>query len=201
MPLTLIRKTLGTTTIVDQESETESASESPSTTPAQSESIRFSQLSLGDKLVVLLGTGLGVGFIPFAPGTFGSLWGPLMIWGVQQAGWSGVTISVVAILSTLIGIPICTRSSQALGKHDPGSVVYDEIAAFWIVYLPLLVQDVAMDWKLAVSGFVLFRIFDISKPWPVNRLEKLPDGTGIMVDDLAAGAFAAIGVAVIVFTM
>jgi phosphatidylglycerophosphatase A len=155
-------------------------------------------MSLADQGVVLLGTGLGVGFIPFAPGTFGSLWGPVLIWGVQQAQWSGPVIAIVAVLSTLIGIPICTRSSRALGKHDPGSVVYDEIAAFWIVYLPILIMDKPMSWKLAGAGFVLFRIFDIAKPWPVNRLEKLPDGTGIMLDDLAAGAFAAIGVLIIV---
>jgi phosphatidylglycerophosphatase A len=140
---------------------------------------------------------LGIGFVPFAPGTFGSLWGPLLIWGVQQAEWSGPVVAVVAVLSTLIGIPICTRSSNALSKHDPGSVVYDEIAAFWIVYSPILILDVAMDWTLAAAGFVLFRIFDIAKPWPVSRLEKLPDGTGIMLDDLAAGAFAAIGIWII----
>lgn len=157
-------------------------------------------MSVTDKLVVLLGTGLGVGFIPFAPGTFGSLWGPLLIWGVQLAEWSGPVIAIVAISTTLIGIPICTRSASALGKHDPGSVVYDEIAAFWIVYLPILILDIPMDWTLAGAGFVLFRIFDIAKPWPVCRLEKLPDGTGIMADDLAAGAFAAIGVFCVAIT-
>jgi phosphatidylglycerophosphatase A len=150
-----------------------------------------------DRVAVVLGTGLGSGFFPFAPGTVGSLLGPPMIYGVQQASLPPTLLAVSAAVFILVGIPICTRASQALGKHDPGQVVYDEIAAFWIVFLPQLVNGESLTGRSAILGFLLFRVFDIWKPWPVSRLEKLPDGTGIMADDLAAGAFAAVCLVVI----
>lgn len=106
----------------------------------------------------------------------------------------------VAIVFIAIGPAICTRASKLLGSHDPGSVVYDEIAAFWLVFAPQLALGQELTWPILLAGFVLFRIFDITKLWPVSRLEKLPDGTGIMADDLAAGAMAgavlAVGVAI-----
>ena len=145
-----------------------------------------------DHLAVTLGTGLGIGFAPVAPGTFGSLLGPPLVWGVLQSGIPLAVILVSAAAFILAGIPICTRASAALGKHDPGQVVYDEIAAFWIVFLPHIVLSRPIGWVAVVGGFTFFRVFDISKPWPVNRLEKLPDGLGIMADDLAAGAMAAV---------
>jgi phosphatidylglycerophosphatase A len=143
------------------------------------------------RLSVALGTGLGVGFAPFAPGTFGSLLGPPLVWGVLQAGLPVLAVLAIAAVFIAVGIPICTAASTALGKHDPGQVVYDEIAAFWIVFLPHIVLGKPIGWLAAISGFAFFRVFDIAKPWPVSRLEKLPDGLGIMADDLAAGAFAA----------
>lgn len=145
-----------------------------------------------DLIAVTLGTGLGIGFAPFAPGTFGSLWGPVLVWGVQQAGLPVAAVLGIAVVFIAAGIPICTAASAALGKHDPGEVVYDEIAAFWIVFLPHIIFGRPIGWLAMIGGFAFFRVFDIAKPWPVNRLEKLPDGLGIMVDDLAAGVYAAV---------
>jgi phosphatidylglycerophosphatase A len=144
-----------------------------------------------DRLSIALGTGLGIGFAPFAPGTFGSLLGPPLVWGVLQTGLPTATVLGIAIAFIVMGIPICTAASRALGKHDPGLVVYDEIAAFWIVFLPHIILERPIGWFAAIGGFGFFRLFDIAKPWPVNRLEKLPDGSGIMADDLAAGLYAA----------
>ena len=147
--------------------------------------------SLIDRLSIVVGTGLGIGFAPIAPGTFGSLLGPPLIWGVLQAGLPVPAMLAIAAVFIAVGIPICTAASAALGKHDPGQVVYDEIAAFWIVFLPHIVLGKPIGWLAAIGGFAFFRVFDIAKPWPVSRLEKLPDGSGIMADDLAAGALAA----------
>jgi len=144
-----------------------------------------------DRLSVTLGTGFGIGFAPFAPGTFGSLLGPPLVWGVLQAGLPVAVVLAIAAVFIAVGIPVCTAASAALGKHDPGQVVYDEIAAFWIVFLPHIVFAKPIGWLAAIAGFAFFRVFDIAKPWPVNWLEKLPDGLGIMADDLAAGVYAA----------
>ncbi|MFT5324051.1 MAG: phosphatidylglycerophosphatase A [Planctomycetaceae bacterium] len=144
-----------------------------------------------DRLSVTLGTGFGIGFAPFAPGTFGSLLGPPLVWGVLQAGLPLPAVLGIAAVFIAVGIPICTAASAALGKHDPGQVVYDEIAAFWIVFLPHILFGKPIGWLAVIGGFAFFRVFDIAKPWPICRLEKLPDGLGIMADDLAAGVFAA----------
>ena len=87
----------------------------------------------------------------------------------------------------MMGVPICSRSAAIIGKKDPGAVVFDEIAAFAVVYLFLPVTV----WT-AVLGFGWFRLFDIWKPWPVKRFECFPDGWGIMADDAVAGVYAAV---------
>ena len=147
--------------------------------------------SLLDHLAISLGTGMGIGFAPKAPGTFGSLLGPPLVIAVQQLELSLPVLVLLIAVFIALGVPVCARASQALGKHDPGQVVYDEIAAFWLVFLPHLLTGTAITWQLAVAGFLLFRVFDILKPWPVSRLERLPGGVGIMADDLAAGLMAA----------
>lgn len=144
-----------------------------------------------DILPLMLATGMGTGFCPHAPGTVGSLLGPPLVWGVLQLGLPMAAVLTMAAAFIVVGIPICTRGTRILGRKDPGEVVYDEIAAFWIVFLPQIVMGQQLDLTTLIAGFVLFRCFDIAKPWPIKKLEKLPDGTGIMVDDLAAGAYAA----------
>lgn len=138
-----------------------------------------------DRLTLLLATGLGLGRIPFAPGTFGSLLGLPLAWGAQQLPWGWQ--AVLAIVFFILGIPLCSRAARLLRADDPPQIVYDEIAAFPAIFLAA-----PFDAKTAVAGFVLFRLFDVTKPWPVHRLERLPGGFGIMSDDLAAGAYAAL---------
>lgn len=147
--------------------------------------------SLLDRLAVTLGTGFGIGFAPFAPGTFGSLLGPPMVWGVQQTQWPLEVVLCIAAVFIVIGAPICAVGSVALGKHDPGQIVYDEIAAFWLVFLPHIFMGRSIGWLAIIGGFLFFRVFDIAKPWPLKRFEKLPGGVGIMADDLGAGIYAA----------
>ena len=150
------------------------------------------KLRLRDLLPLMLATGIGTGFCPRAPGTAGSLLGPPLIWGVMQLQLPVAVVLAIAGLFIVAGIPVCTAGTRIIGRKDPGEVVYDEIAAFWVVFLPHILAEETPCLVTLVAGFVLFRIFDIAKPWPISRLEQLPDGTGIMADDLAAGAYAAL---------
>ena len=133
--------------------------------------------------MVLLATGFGIGYAPFAPGTFGSLLGLPLVWGIQQLPiWGQMAAPVVCFA---LGVPICGIAARRMGLKDPGAIVLDEIAAFSVVFLLVQISLVT-----AVLGFALFRLFDISKPWPVKPLEKLPGGLGIMADDFAAAVYA-----------
>jgi len=118
-----------------------------------------------------------------APGTFGSLVGLPVAWGARQFpfGWQ----LAFAAAFFLLGIPVCRRAAELLHAKDPGAVVFDEIAAF-----PVLFLFAPFTWRSAIAGFVLFRLFDITKPSPCRRLERLPGGWGIMADDLIAGLYA-----------
>ena len=91
----------------------------------------------------------------------------------------------------ILGIPICHRGAQLRNSKDPGSIVWDEITAFPIVY-----AFASLNWTSLIIGFGLFRFFDIVKPWPVKQFEKLPGGLGIMADDVVAGIYAAACLAV-----
>ncbi len=133
--------------------------------------------------MVFLATGFGVGFAPKAPGTFGSLLGLPLVWGIQQLPIWGQYVAPVACFA--IGVPICGIAARRMGLKDPGAIVFDEIAAFSVVFLLVPINLVT-----AVAGFALFRLFDISKPWPASQLEKLPGGLGIMADDYAAAVYA-----------
>ena len=85
----------------------------------------------------------------------------------------------------MIGIPAATAIARASGRKDPQHVVIDEVAGQMIALIA-----VPVNWKAVLAGFILFRAFDITKPWPIRSLEKLPEGTGIVVDDLGAGIYA-----------
>lgn len=140
-----------------------------------------------DRFVLFLGEGFGLGRMPFAPGTFGSLWGLVIGWCFWVSS-AGLWIRLAAFLAMFVpGIFLCHRSAMLRGKKDPGSVVWDEMTAFPLVYLL-----VPLNWWWLLAGFVAFRFFDIAKPWPVRRFERLPGGLGIMADDQIAGIYAAI---------
>lgn len=138
----------------------------------------------------LLATFFGAGLLRPGPGTWGSL-AAALIWyfGLRAAHLTGMHAMAAtlagAALVTLIGIPAATRVERESGGIDPGFVVVDEVAGQW-----LALAVAPLDWRYGIAAFVLFRIFDIVKPWPARQLEKLPGGTGIMLDDLAAGAYA-----------
>lgn len=146
---------------------------------------RFQKLSrIWEQSAIALGTGLYVGFIPVAPGTFGTLLAVPLAWGLTCL--PGGLQPAITVILLIAGVPICGRAAQSLGKEDPGAVVLDEIAAYLLIFL-------FVPWHpaSAVMAFAMFRLFDISKPWPVHRLEMLPKGWGIMADDVAAALYAA----------
>lgn len=94
---------------------------------------------------------------------------------------------IVIIAGFLIGIYLCDFSSRALGVHDHGGIVWDEFIGFWIT----MIAVPAINWQWVLTGFVLFRVFDIFKPWPVKLADKrIGGGFGIMIDDVLAGVYA-----------
>lgn len=142
---------------------------------------------------VLLVCGLGTGFVPKAPGTFGSL-AAVVIWWFALAGQSLVIQLAAIIVVTVLGTWLTGRVQARYQVNDPGAIVIDEFAGQWIA---LLFAPVSIWGMLAAFG--LFRLFDIWKPWPVGALERGVSGPfGVMIDDLAAGLMA---LAVLQFTL
>ncbi len=146
----------------------------------------------GRSIQVWLAVGLGAGDSPFGPGTVGSLWGVVLAWGLAKAGIESILLLPVLIVLFLAGVPLCNAGAKYFGKKDPGAVVFDEIAAYPLVHLL-----VPFSGTSAWLGFVLFRLFDILKPWPVKKFEKLPRGWGVMADDTVAALYAALVLKVI----
>lgn len=138
----------------------------------------------------LIATSFGIGWLKPGPGTYASA-AAAGIWFVAahaaRLGVEGlaVTTAVAAIIVTAIGVPASTIVAREAGREDPGFVVIDEVAGQWIALIAI-----RPDALHAVLGLVLFRLFDITKPWPVRKLEQLHGGTGIMLDDVAAGILA-----------
>jgi phosphatidylglycerophosphatase A len=149
----------------------------------------------------LLTSCLGLGWMPIAPGTWGSL-PPMIVFGVLgQLAVSPMVIVLVMMGLTVLGSVLCLALAPgaiaATGNKDPGEVVADELAGQSVCYLvaPLVLSDslsVTHIWLLALAGFLCFRVFDIFKPWPARQLEGLPAGWGILADDLMAGVYAGI---------
>jgi len=128
----------------------------------------------------------GVGYMPVAPGTFGSLVG-LGIFLLLAS----LPLQVLAIIViTCAGIWAASRSESILGRKDPGKVVVDEVAGQMIALLPLSLLGLTKVW--IIISFTLFRLFDIFKPYPARKFESLHGGVGIMADDLVAGFYAAL---------
>lgn len=135
---------------------------------------------------VFLATGAWIGLVPWAPGTFGTLWGVLLAWGIGQIELVPLRALVIAAL-VAVGIPLCTVAARRMGGlKDPGAIVFDEIAAVPIAFFLIPIEG----WTVAGLGFLSFRLFDIAKPPPVKRFEKLPEGLGIMADDCVAAVYA-----------
>ena len=132
----------------------------------------------------LLGTAFGVGLFPVAPATLASLVALAVYWVVPLGGDSPVFLALVAA-SVLVG-PWCCGSLMNDTDHDPKRAVWDEVAGVWLscLFLPK-----TLPWLAA--AFLLFRLLDVLKPWPIRQYERLPGGYGIMADDLAAGVLGA----------
>jgi phosphatidylglycerophosphatase A len=130
--------------------------------------------------------GFGSGLAPKAPGTFGTLAAVPIYWLIQDLTWP---IYITWLIVTFaLGVYWCDRSSQQLGVHDHGGIVWDEFVGYWIT---MFLAPTGWLWMLL--GFVLFRFFDIIKPWPINWLDrKVSGGFGIMIDDVLAGIYALI---------
>jgi phosphatidylglycerophosphatase A len=122
------------------------------------------------------------------PGTWGSA-ATVVLWAATAYAlnpWLRIPVAIaIALLVTLVGIPAATRVARASGRKDPQIVVIDEVAGQLIALIA-----VPLAWQTFLAGFILFRAFDIVKPPPVRQLESLPEGTGIVLDDLAAGLYA-----------
>jgi len=136
--------------------------------------------------VHVLAFGFGTGLAPLAPGTVGSLLGVVLAWFTLDLGL--ITQIGCAAFLFLSGIWICGESSRRLGIHDHGGIVWDEITGMFVTLL--VAPNTITAWVL---GFLLFRAFDIVKPWPIRDLDhRLGGGLGIMLDDLVAALYAAL---------
>lgn len=132
----------------------------------------------------LLAFGFGSGLAPKAPGTFGTL--AAIPFYLLMQNFSLPLYLLVLVVASVIGIVICGRTSKDLGVHDHGGIVWDEFCGYWLTMIAA-----PAGWFWVIAGFVLFRIFDIWKPWPINLADKkVHGGLGIMVDDLIAGVYA-----------
>jgi phosphatidylglycerophosphatase A len=139
---------------------------------------------------MLVATFLGAGRLRPGPGSWGSAATVLLWWLLScriAVGWQAYAAILLVILVVAIGIPAATQVARASGLKDPQFVVIDEVAGQFITLIA-----VPVTWKTLLAGFILFRGFDIVKPPPVRQLEQLPEGWGIVLDDVAAGIYALI---------
>jgi phosphatidylglycerophosphatase A len=172
--------------------------------PGEAHSNRAPRLSL------FLATGCGLGYLPKAPGTWGSLLGILLFWlpfTITHARTNDMYVHTTSFVFSLeralqpflvmvlaaAGVFTATRAARYLRKKDPQCVVIDEVSGQHLTLLMGLLSARAVDWQYLLAGFILFRVFDIWKPFPVRQLERLPGGWGIMADDWMAAIYAAAG--------
>jgi phosphatidylglycerophosphatase A len=156
--------------------------------------------TLSDYLALSIAT-CGVGYLPLMPGTFGSVVGIaifLLLTQITTASSLFVVVLVSILVITFSGIWAATRTEELSGRKDPGKVVVDEVAGQMIALLPLTFFSVQPLTSGVIVSFIFFRFFDIVKPYPAGRFERLKGGLGIMSDDLMAGAYAAVVTSVIV---
>jgi phosphatidylglycerophosphatase A len=134
-------------------------------------------------------TWFGCGFAPKGPGTAGSLGAILVAYVVSRApGWQPWHLALLALVLLAPSIWSASRVAVIRNTKDPQIVVVDEVLGQWIT----LSAAAVFEWRTVLAGFVLFRLFDIVKPWPVRQLEALPGGVGIIADDIMAGLYGAV---------
>jgi len=143
------------------------------------------------KISEWIATCFKVGYLPFAPGTWGSVFA-ILLWWVLLKDLNTFIFGVVIIIFLLIGIVVSNIIIDQSGDHDPSHIIIDELVGQWLA-LFLLPEGF---FNIAIS-FILFRFFDIIKPWPIRLIEKLPKGLGVMSDDLTAGLITLVLIQVI----
>jgi phosphatidylglycerophosphatase A len=142
-----------------------------------------------NRLALAVATWFGCGYFPWGPGTVGALAAVLIAFALHVYAGSGrlayLTLTVIWLMPAIWA---STRTAQIVGRKDPPLVVVDEVLGQWVT----LLGAGSLSWRNFVAAFVLFRIFDIWKPWPIRKIERLPEGYGIVCDDLAAGLYGAL---------
>lgn len=162
----------------------------PDPSPATSPAPAVAPQPRGPLWAILVSTFFGAGRLKPGPGTWGSV-SAVLLWALiasrippHARTWAAI---VAAAVVTLIGIPAASAVARASRLKDPQFVVIDEVAGQLVALIA-----VPLAWKTFLAGLILFRVFDILKPFPIRRLERLPEGIGIVVDDLGAGLYALI---------
>jgi phosphatidylglycerophosphatase A len=135
-----------------------------------------------DKMAIFIAQGAFSGLAPIAPGTAGTVVGMMLYLLIRDLGTQGYGTACIAVIA--IGTWAAGHADRLLGTKDDSTIVIDEIAGF-LVALFLI----PFSWGNVVAGFFLFRAFDIVKPWPLRRLERIPGGLGVMLDDVGAGIY------------
>ena len=148
-------------------------------------------------LSVWIATGLGAGYFPVAPGTAGSLVGLVPVIALRQTSLDrarlAVTLAALAAVVFAVGVWSAGKAEKAFGRIDPGQVVIDEVLGQIVTFIAMpRISRVGL-----LAGFILFRIFDIVKPFPARRCERFPGGWGIMLDDGVAGFYSLIALAIL----
>jgi phosphatidylglycerophosphatase A len=144
-------------------------------------------MSRAERIVIFLATGCYAGKLPFAPGTFGSLAALPLCWLLAQLGRPAAFSATVLVIAAAVWV--AGAAERLLQRKDPGSIVIDEIAGMLVTFSGLPFTAFS-----AAAGFVLFRVLDIAKPFPIGWVEKrLSGGVGIVMDDLVAGVIANLG--------
>ena len=142
-------------------------------------------------LAVLIATGVYVGYIPFAPGTAGSLLGLILVAAARSVSLWGLEV-VCLVAAVLIGVWSAGVAERHFQRKDPGPIVIDEVVGMGITLL-----GIPVSWPGMVVGFVAFRFFDVVKPFPARAAERLPGGWGVVIDDVVAALYGNIVVRVL----
>jgi len=135
-----------------------------------------------DKIALFVAQGAYSGRAPVAPGTAGTIVGILLYLLIKDLGPFGYGAACIAVIA--IGIGAAGHVDRMLGTKDNSTIVIDEIAGYLIALF-----FVPFSWGNVAAGFLVFRVFDIVKPWPLRRFERIPGGPGVMLDDLGAGVY------------
>jgi phosphatidylglycerophosphatase A len=153
-----------------------------------------------DQLSLIIATGFGVGFIPFAPGTFGSILGLLIAYFLISVFNPDVILQqnsliIVSVILAFLGIWAANRAEKIFDQKDAGQIVLDEVCGQLIsfIFIAPYLRRLGGQWVWwGIAGFILFRAFDILKPYPLKVLEQIRGGLGVMLDDIIAGIYAAV---------